>query len=272
MRAALVSEYRKFFTTRMWWVLLVTMAVLMVGMAAAVAYAATVPVSEGGMEPPAILGMDDADIALSVYSIAAGFGYVFPVIVGAMAVTGEFRHQTITPTFLAEPRRGVVLGAKLLGAVPLGAFFGVIGTLATVAGAAGMFAIRGSETFLSDQDVLMGLGSSVVALVLWTLLGVGFGTVLKNQVASIVVILAYNQLAEPLLRMLFNSVDALRGAAKFFPGAAADALVGSSLYANYGEVFLLDRWQGFLVLLAYGVGLTAIGRFTTFRRDITWAP
>jgi hypothetical protein len=269
MRSALVAEYRKFFTTRMWWVLLVTMAVLMVGMAAGLAFATTVPVSEGGMEPPPILGMDGADIALSVYSIAAGLGYVFPVIIGAMSVTGEFRHQTITPTFLAEPRRSVVLGAKLLGAIPLGLFFGIAGTLTTVAGAAGMFAIRGEDAFLSDPDVLRGLGTSVVALVLWTLVGVGFGTVLKNQVASIVVILAYNQLVEPLLRILFSSVDALKGAAKFFPGAAADALVGSSLYANYGEVFLLDRWQGFLVLLAYGVCFTAIGRFTTFRKDIT---
>ena len=269
MRAALLAEYRKFFTTRMWWVLLITMAVLMVGMAAAVAYAATVPVSEGGMEPPPILAMDGADIALSVYSIAAGFGYVFPVIIGAFSVSGEFRHQTITPTFLAEPRRSVVLGAKLLGAIPLGAFFGVVGTLATVGGAAAMFAIRGKDVYLSDPDVLRGLGASVVALVLWTLVGVGFGTVLKNQVAAIVVILAYNQLAEPLLRLLFSSVDALRGASKFFPGAAADALVGSSLYASYGEVFLLSRWGGFFVLLAYGVGLTLIGRFTTFRRDIT---
>ena len=40
-----------------------------------------------------------------LYSFASSVGYVFPVLLGALAVTGEFRHQTLTPTFLAEPRR-----------------------------------------------------------------------------------------------------------------------------------------------------------------------
>ena len=49
---------------------------------------------------------------------------------------------------------------------------------------------------------------SVVALVLWALVGVGFGSVLTNQVAAIVVLLAFTQFVEPLLRLLLAQFDA----------------------------------------------------------------
>src|SRR5690625_6285407 len=64
---------------------------------------------------PAMTGMTEdvtapqaREIATSIYTLAPAFGYVFPLIVGAISVTAEFRHQTITPTLLAEPRRSTV--------------------------------------------------------------------------------------------------------------------------------------------------------------------
>ena len=96
-----------------------------------------------------------------------------------------------------------------------------------------------------------------------------FGSVLTNQVAAIVVVLAFTQFVEPILRLGLSAVDALEGVAKFLPGAASEALVGASTYASLGMSELLDRWAGALVFLAYGVVLAAIGRWTTLRRDIT---
>ena len=51
-------------------------------------------------------------VVRAVYTIAVTFGYVFPLIVGALAVAAEFRHQTITPTLLAEPRRTGAASAR----------------------------------------------------------------------------------------------------------------------------------------------------------------
>jgi hypothetical protein len=52
------------------------------------------------------------------------------------------------------------------------------------------------------------------------------------------------------------------------PGAAGEAIVGSSLYTSTGLAELLPAWQGALVLIGYAVVLVVIGRLTTFRRDI----
>ncbi|NCT91389.1 ABC transporter permease [Cellulomonas sp. APG4] len=269
MITALRTEYRKLVTTRLWWVLLLSMAVLMAFFAAAIGFSATIPVDEGGMGAPAGAPSDPVATALGVYSIAAGFGYVFPVIVGALSVTGEFRHMTITPTLLAEPRRSLLISAKLVAAVPVGLLFGLVGTASTVGGGAALLELTGGEAMLGDAEVQRGLAFSVVALTVWTLVGVGFGTVLTHQVGAIVVILAYNQLVEPLVRIFLGTQDWGREIASYLPGAAAEAVVGSSVFASMGAVELLEWWQGLLVLVGYAVVFAAIGRLTTFRRDIT---
>ncbi|MCU0296636.1 MAG: hypothetical protein MUD05_11365, partial [Candidatus Nanopelagicales bacterium] len=109
---------------------------------------------------------------------------------------------------------------------------------------------------------------SVVALVIWALVGVGFGSVLTNQVAVIVVLLVFTQFVEPLLRLLLAQFEATEMVSKFLPGAAGEAIAGSSLYVSSGLAELLLPWQGALVLLGYAVVFTVIGRLTTFRRDI----
>lgn len=213
--------------------------------------------------------LTDRAIAQSVYTIGTSLGYVFPLIIGALAVTSEFRHQTIMPTLLFEPRRSVVLGAKLVAAVFIGVAYGVVGIAFAVAAGVPVLAGYGVDLSLGESDVLVSIALSVVALTIWTLVGVGLGSVLPNQVAAVVVILAFTQFVEPILRIGLSLVDGLETVSRFLPGAAAEAIVGASLYSETGALELLERWQGALVMLAYVAVLCAIGRATTLRRDIT---
>ncbi|MFH5823731.1 hypothetical protein [Georgenia sp. AZ-5] len=58
------------------------------------------------------------------------------------------------------------------------------------------------------------------------------------------------------------------GVAKFLPGAAVEAIIGGSFYADTGMApGLLPSWEGLLVLLRYAVLFAAAGRLTTRRRD-----
>jgi ABC-2 type transport system permease protein len=271
VRDTLRSEYRKLVTTRSWWVLLLVMALYMVFLGAVMAFAFTLGDAggTGGATTDLPQGLDAASVATAVYTLAASLGYVFPVLVGALSVTGEARYRTLTPTLLAEPGRTRLVGAKLLASVPLGVLFGVVGVGATVAAGASVLALRGEATLLTDPDMLRTLVRTALALTVWCVVGVGFGCALPNQVVAIVVLLAFTQFVEPLLRVLLVQVDALSGVARFLPGAAGEAISGGSFYSTSGLGDLLVPWQGALVLLGYALVLAALGRMTTFRRDIT---
>ena len=266
MRAALRSELRKLLSTRLWWVLLLAMAAYLVFIGATLGLALALggDVGESGGAP--VLGGVDA--ATTVYSLVSAIGYVFPLVVGSLAVTTEFRHHTITQTLLAEPRRGVLLAAKLLATVPVGLLYGVVGALAIVLGGAPALAVAGDGAFLTDGDVVEVLLLDVLVTVLWALLGAAFGLLVTQQVAAIVIILAFTQFVEPVARLALGAVDALAGVAAFLPGAAADALIGASFFGELGSGDLLPRWAGALVLLAYIAVFATIGRLTTLRRDV----
>jgi hypothetical protein len=111
---------------------------------------------------------------------------------------------------------------------------------------------------------------SVLALTVWTVVGVGFGALVTNQVAVIVIVLAFTQFVEPILRIVMGLIDWAEGISKFLPGAAGESITGSSLYADSGmSAGLLAPWLGLVVLLGYAIVFALIGRLTTLRHDIT---
>lgn len=268
MRAAVVSEYRKLVTTRLWWILLVVMVAYMAVLAAGMAWI----LSQG----QATSGTGDESVALSpeevvrtAYTIAVSLGYVFPLVVGALSYPSEVRHSTLTPTYLSEPRRGVVLRAKLVSGGLLGVVFGLAGTLGCVAAGAGVLALLDEPTFLGELATWRTIGLSSLALALWALLGVAIGTVVTSQVAVVVGALAFTQFVEPIARLVLTQTPWGADVAAYLPGAAGEAVSGGSFYAATGMSTLLPWWQGLLVLVGYVVVLSLIGRATTLRRDIT---
>ncbi|MCR8899159.1 ABC transporter permease [Gordonia sp. GONU] len=265
MKAALVAEYRKFVSTRMWWVLLIAMVGYLAFIGAVLAFSMT---AENAMNQPVLLS--GGDLARSIYALTSPIGYVFALVIGSLAVTGEFRHKTITASLLVEPRRGILLSAKLIAGIPIGALYGILGTFAVVATAAPILALLGDGAFLGDGSTIEVIALSMLVMVLWTALGVAFGAVVSNQVAAIVILLAFTQLVEPIARIALASFDATTSVSKFLPGSAADALVGTSFFASMGEGAsdLLPQWAGAVVMLVYIAAFAVVGRFTTLRRDI----
>ncbi|MCL1898505.1 MAG: ABC transporter permease [Micrococcales bacterium] len=271
MRAAIRAEYRKIFSTRLWWILALSMA----GYIAAMALLMVAALHFGSDEMSHGLRLTSRQIATLSFSIVLAIGYVFPALVGAMTVTQEFRHKTLTPTYLVQPHRGTVLSAKVIAALPMGLAFAVIGLVAAASGSL-LLLILGEPTYLSEAATWQLIGRSLIAMTLWAMVGVGFGALITNQVVVIVVLLALSQLVEPLLRMLPSMTGRDIPLLDYLPSAAADSIMGDSFYGLMadGSGFsglggLLPPWAGGLVLLAWGLVPAVIGHFTTLRHDVS---
>ena len=270
---AIGSEFGKVFTTRMWWLL----AVLLVAYVAMLAggFGAFLGWTIQNPDAAATTGTTNVppgiDLAPLVYTFASSIGYVFPVLLGALAVTGEFRHKTLTPTFLAEPRRSVVLSAKFVSQLVVGAGLGVVAFATSVSTGAAALAAFDLDTNLGSSDTWALVARGVLAMALWGAIGVGLGALVPNQVAAIVIVIAFTQFVEPILRLAASFSDITARIGQYLPGSASDALVGASFYSimSTGSMESLEWWQGGLVLLGIAALTTLIGGATTWRRDIS---
>jgi ABC-type transport system involved in multi-copper enzyme maturation permease subunit len=266
--SALRSEARKLATTKMWWIIALAVAGYM-------AFIAIVMVVAFNAAPES-MSMDSAvappdALARAVYSLPASLAYFGTALIGALLVTTEFRHSTLTPTFLAEPRRGLVLWSKLLIGAVVGVLTGALIVVATVGPAAGMLAILGEPTYLGSMSVGQLFARPVLTLTLWAVVGVGFGALLRSQVAAIVVLLVFTQFVEPILRTLPEFTGMVMNWLKFLPGAAGEGVAGGSMYAVVSSkpIELLSTWPAIGTMAAYAVVLTGLGYFVSFRRDVT---
>lgn len=264
------SEVTKQFSTMIWWVLALVL-VFYVGSTVGGLGLIMVLVADGTL-PSEAAGMPVPDnLATLLYSFGPSLGYVFALLVGTLMVTTEFRHKTLTPTFLATPRRGASLLAKLLVGILIGVIYGMIALASAVGPAAGILAAFGQPTGLDELDTWALFGRSLLALVLWTLLGIGLGTLVRNQVAAVVGVIAFTMFLEPIVRLAAGFVDGFDRIAAYLPGAASDALVGASFYnlATPPGGFVLDWWAGGIVLAAYTFVFVVLGYLFSWRRDIS---
>ena len=270
MIAAIRSEYRKFFSTRLWWILMLGMFVYTAAMAAGLA-ALYNSMGSGGSDAPT--GIDFSDYRLVIYGLAPSMAYVFPAIVGALGWTNEYRHHTTTPTYLGEPRRLVLSVAKAVAGIPMGLVIGAVGTLGALAGGVVGFIATGYDAGLTLVATWQTLGLSVLALTIWAVVGVGLGMLVTSQVGVIIILLVWTQLIEALLRVGLMYFKATQQIPQYLPGALSEGIAGGhSIYNLVGAAFQVDSslptWQAALMLAGYGVVFGIVGYFVRIRRDV----
>jgi len=197
---------------------------------------------------------------LKVFGLGTTFGMIFASLLGAMSVTNEIRHGLIRPTFLATPKRAVVIAAKVAASVIAGAAFGLIAeALAVGVGSAGLVA-RGIVVAPTGGDFTQLLAGGAGAAALWAAIGVGVGAIVRNQVGATVGLVVWLLFAEMTLIASVPSIG------KFLPGASAAALAGAMLQQT--ATYLLTPALGAVLIAAYAAAATAAGLIATVRRDV----
>ena len=195
--------------------------------------------------------------------VGSGFqGYLLALLLGTLIVTTEFRHKTVTTSFLVTPVRAKLIAAKLLTAAVLGAVLALIMLVATMIGGGLTLAARGGSFSDMVHQIPAVAPGFILVFALFAVLGVGVGSVLTNQVAAIIVVLGWFIILEGILVALVHS------AFKWVPTGAAQA--AANLTRNRADDFVLFTWwQGALLMLFYGLAFAAIGSLLLTRRDIT---
>jgi ABC-type transport system involved in multi-copper enzyme maturation permease subunit len=244
------AEWTKLFTTRVWIGLLLGACLLTGGFAALLtAFAGN---ADSGLPP-----VGDPRFEQVALSQSTGATVLF-LILGIIGMTQEYRHRTATPTFLTEPRRWKVVVAKLIAyalvAVPFAVVVVAVNLLVVVVYAGA----RGAAPSLTG-DNLEVLATAGLALVIYALIGVGIGALLRNQVGAIVGGLVYLFVVEPVIR----SIPATAGAYKWMPGGALEAMT-----ATFQGPDLLGAWEGGLLLVGYGLLAALLGMVLAVRRDV----
>jgi hypothetical protein len=145
---------------------------------------------------------------------------LFATLAGLVTVTSEFRYGTIRPTLLVQPRRRVVLGAKLAAAALAGVLFAVACVVVAFAAGRAILAARSADVALAGGDVAPLTLGTAAAAVMGGLIGVAVGALIRNQVGAIVAVAAYAFAVDAVLFAAAPSVG------RYLPGKAGDGLAG----------------------------------------------
>ncbi|PKW19891.1 ABC transporter permease [Saccharopolyspora spinosa] len=278
------AEFRKIFSTSLWWALLIPVALLGFG---------------AGWLGSSIVALIDAveqfdravPLGLLSVSMSTNFSTIFAALFGAMTFAGEFRNKTITTTYLTSNPRSAVLVAKLIACSGVGLSYGLANVLfASVGGLVG--AGRDFGGFGSLGDWLSVGAAAVLAMVLWTLLGVGFGALVANAVLAIIVPLVYKFMVEFILSLSLIESPAA-GISPYLPGTAGNGIVANLavplfvtavagpdepntpraafefLHLFFGGSYGHPWWASLFTFLGYVAVFIAGGWLVSGRRDIT---
>jgi ABC-2 type transport system permease protein len=271
MTALVHSELLKAFGTRLWWGLLIPVALL-----------ALVVNAFGGLFTEIADALDDRTGTPPLLLLSLGYSLtltsVFAVVAGIVTAGAEFRHRTVTTSYLTGAGRTAVLGAKMLVSALLGALYAVVaGLSAVLVGAL-------SKAQPPDPAALLQVAClGVLVCATWGACGAALAVALGNQVGALVGALVYLLVGEPVLSTLLSAPDAgaLVGVAAGLPGNAADAAVLAIPARSLGGgsdglldlLVMVERplpWAaGLLVLAAWTALAGVLAGIVGAARDIT---
>jgi ABC-type transport system involved in multi-copper enzyme maturation permease subunit len=200
-----------------------------------------------------LAGHDDQHGLLSAGTSAA----LFAALIGVMAITSEFRHGTIRPTFVVTPRRTRVVAAKVIASLLMGILFGLAAITLSFGIGYAVLAVRDIPLALETNHVIWLFVGTPVMTAAWAAIGVGLGAAVRNQVFAVIGLIVWAMVIDNLL---VNLVPRIGG---YTPGGSSAALVADP--ADY----VLTAPAGALILLAYVVTFVAAGALLVARRDVT---
>lgn len=267
------AELFKLRTTAIWWI----MSIILVPLYAAsvlinwAGFAATQPdPSDTDVRAQqARAALEPINVATSMYTSGQYFGILIVLLLSAIIVTSEFFHLTATSTFLVTPRREAVILAKFGAATLVGLLIWLATTVINLIVVPPIMSNLGFGSLLGEAAVWRAIGLNLLAFLLWAVLGVGLGVLIRSQIAATLVLSILYTVGSTAAGVIFYLLG--RFVADFFnklqvldPTTASQLMIsGTDLPGSP------PRWVGAIVLIGYAVLAGVVGTLITKRRDIS---
>ncbi len=187
------------------------------------------------------------------------------LVFGILGMTNEYRHGTITYSYLVTPRRWRVMVIKLL----VYALVGLVTMLAAVilvyvlilAGGA----VRGVSIDASGGSTLGDYARQIVVAGLITTFGVALGALFRAQVVTVAGVLIWALVVENIIAVVKPKVGMWMPFTVFNDVGAA-RIAGSDVATTVDQ---LSRSSAFAVSLVYIAFVSLLAVFISLRRDVT---
>jgi ABC-2 type transport system permease protein len=207
--------------------------------------------SDTGSTSPGLIDVPPTPLERDLIS-AVAVSLLFALILGVLVATWEYRHGTISQTFLVTPVRERVVAMKILVG-------GLAGAALVVPALLLMLVIAeiwvGDRLDFGDHEVGL-IGRVFLAAAIVGALGVAIGSCTARQLGAIILTFAWAVFAETALSR-WGSLQ------PYLPLHAVDGVLGTS-----GED-AVSFGRGLVTAAVYVAGLGALAVVLTRRRDIT---
>jgi ABC-2 type transport system permease protein len=244
------SELLKLRTTQVWfWLLLSNVAI-----------GALVAVGSLASEGTVTSAADVPDIFASANGVL-----LITFVLGVLGVTTEFRYQTITPTVLGTPSRWAIVWAKMItyGLAAVGYAVACLGVQLAIT--LPWLAAKDITLDWSDPDLLRAIFGFVLVVVLFAIMGIGIGAMLRNQVLAVTLGLVFML----IIQNLIGAIPKVYNVWPYTPAGATTAILFGTDQTGPNDIALLSPAAGVVVLLLWAFIPAIIGASVTLTRDIT---
>jgi ABC-2 type transport system permease protein len=196
---------------------------------------------------------------------------LFAMLMGILLMTNEFTHQTATVTFLTNPHRTKVITAKFAAAACFGALFWLAATIVNTVVTLIFLHSQHVSVSLTDWSVVRSVLLNLLAFVMWAVVGLGLGTLVRSQTVSVVAGMAIYLAGFVAVEIIFHLIyDFYRhtwvlGAPIIAPAVASFVMITPGQSFPHAP----PEWVGLVVMAGYALGFTAIGVSLIRRLDLT---
>lgn len=190
------------------------------------------------------------------------------LVFGILGMTNEYRHGTITYSYLVTPRRWQVMVVKLAVYAAVGIVTMLVAMVLVYVVILAGGAVRGVEIDAGGGSTAGDWARTVIVAGLITTFGVALGALFRAQVVTVAGALIWALVVENIITVVRPKVGIWMPFTVFNQVSAAE-VAGSAGDVAAMAVEQLSRSTAFLVSLVYiaVVGVAAV--FISLRRDVT---